>query len=459
MKEISIQKAAEYMGGVVKGNGNLPVSAVSTDTRKISGGELFFALKGENSDGHRYLWTAFENGAGAAVISDEECLPEGSTAVKVEDTLRGLQLLAKGCLSERNDLLRIGITGSTGKTSTKELLYASMKGKYRTARNMGNFNNHIGMPLTALSVEPDHQAAIFEMGMGGFGEVELLADIGRPDTAIITNIGVSHISDLGSRENILKAKLEITTFFDERSKLIINYDNDLLHAYPWEEECYKVIKVGSAEDCDYIIRAVRDLSETGVELDLEIKGKVYTFEIPVPGVHNGHNGALAVAAAVESGVEPELIAETIKTCAHTDKRLIIKTSPGGIKVIDDSYNASPDSMKSGIDVLMSVKGERKLLFLADMLGMGAETEKYHREVGEHAGLCGVDGVFTVGKDAAFISDQAAKHIGKDKVGHFETLDDLLKEIDRLVKPGDAVLVKASRALGMEKTAEYLLENR
>ena len=451
------------MSGVVEGDEGLVLSGVSTDTRNITGGELFFALKGENSDGHRFVEKAFENGAAAAVISDRSTVAslveEGKTIIEVNDTLEALQNLAKGYLSQRKDLLRFGITGSVGKTSTKELLYACIKGKYNAAKNAGNFNNHIGMPLTAMTVEADHTAAIFEMGMGNFGEVHLLADIGRPDIAILTTIGVSHISELGSRENILKAKLEITDFFDETGILIVNYDNDLISEYDWDSQVYRVIRVGKSEGCDYIIRETRDFCEKGIEVDLEISGMIYTLEVPIPGLHNAYNAALAAAAAITAGVDPDLICETVKTCEQTDKRLIIKTSPGGIKVIDDSYNASPESMMAGIDVLKAASGRKKLLLLADMLGMGDETELRHRSVGEYAGKQGVDGVYTVGSDACFISDEAAKYIGREKTGHFKTKEDLIECIDELVSEGDAVLVKASRALGMEEIAEFLLKNR
>lgn len=379
--------------------------------------------------------------------------------IMVEDTLKALQNLAKYYLQSFDKLLKVGVTGSTGKTSTKELLFWSLSGKYKTAKNMGNFNNHIGMPLTALSVEEEHQAAVFEMGMGNFGEVDLLADIAKPDIALITNIGVSHIADLGSRENILKAKMEITNYFKEDSILIINYDNDLLCSQNWEEKKYRVVKVGSSLDCDYIIKNVTDLSEKGVELLLQVGEKEYEFMIPIPGVHNGHNGAMAIAAAAEAGVELALIAENISKCQHTDKRLVISDSPQGVKVIDDTYNASPDSMRAGIDVLLSVDGKRKIAILGDMLGMGADTEKYHREVGEYAGLKKLYMVLSVGGDSRYISDSASKYIGSEKTKHYGSREELTAELDDLIMPGDAVLIKASRAVGMEMIAEYLLKDR
>ena len=463
MKPLTVSEISKAVKGkIVQGTEASIVTGVSTDTRKIKAGELFFALLGENSDGHKYLNKAYENGCRAAVISDKDADISGfkeMSVILVEDTLKALQDLAKFYLTTFDSLYKIGITGSTGKTSTKELLYWSLCGKYKTAKNIGNFNNHIGMPLTAFSVEEDYEAAIFEMGMGNFGEVDLLADIAKPEMAIITNIGVSHISELGSRDNILKAKLEITNYFNENSKLIINFDNDLLSAIDWSKKKYKVIKVGVTDDCDYVIKKVTDLAEKGIDLVMLISGKEYLFHIPIPGVHNGHNGALAVAAAVEAGVSPELITQTIAKCEHTDKRLIIETSKAGVKVIDDTYNASPDSMKAGIDVLMSVKGKRKIVILGDMLGMGKDSEKFHREVGKYAADRGVDLVMSVGKDGSFITAEAAKTLGADRIVHFETRDDLLPELEKYIETGDAVLIKASRAMGMEKIAEYLLKDR
>ena len=460
MKALTAQQLAPMMDGtLIQGDPDRVVTGVSTDTRTITADQAFFALQGEKSDGHSYLGKALEAGCRVAVVSKDVSLPEDTAVIRVEDTLKALQALAKNYLTLFPDLRKVGITGSTGKTTTKELLYWCLCGVYPTARNILNFNNHIGMPLTALTVEEEHRAAIFEMGMGNFGEVDLLADIARPQLAILTNIGVSHISDLGSRENILKAKMEITNYFSGDSILVVNIDNDLLSQVDWEEKEYRVVKVGKSPDSDYRIRDILDRGEEGVTLTLGIGEKDYAFDIPIPGVHNGYNGALAVAAACELGVSPEQIAQTIARCEHTDQRLVITISPAGVKVIDDSYNASPDSMQAGIDVLMRAEGSRKVVILADMLGMGPETEKYHRQVGEYAGERGVDLVLTTGTDAAFIADSAARKIGAENVRHFESRDDLIGSLEELIRPGDVVLIKAYHALGMEKVTEYLLKDR
>jgi UDP-N-acetylmuramoyl-tripeptide--D-alanyl-D-alanine ligase len=460
MKAFTAQQLAPMMEGtLIQGDPGLTVTGVSTDTRTITKDQVFFALQGEKSDGHAYLEKAREAGCRMAVVSKDVSLPEDTAVIRVEDTLKALQALAKNYLKQFPELKKVGVTGSTGKTSTKELLYWCLCGEYRTARNIKNLNNHIGMPLTALSVEEEHQAAIFEMGMGDFGEVDLLADIARPQMAILTNIGVSHISVLGSRENILKAKMEITNYFDKDSVLVVNIDNDLLSQENWEEKEYRVVKVGRAPGSDYRIRDILDRGEEGVTLTLDFAGEEHVFDIPIPGVHNGYNGALAVAAACELGVAPAQIAVTIAQCEHTDQRLVINTSPVGVKVIDDSYNASPDSMKAGIDVLMRAEGERKVVILADMLGMGPETEKYHREVGDYAGEKGVDLVLTTGKDAVFIADSAARRLGEDRIYYFPTRDEMIGKLDEVIRPGDVVLVKASHALGMEKVVEYLLKDR
>ncbi len=459
MKSTTVKEFALLTGGqLLQGDPDQMVAGVSTDTRKLGEGDAFFALVGER-DGHDFLDNARKAGCRTVVVSKEVDLPEDTAVIRVEDTLKGLQTLAKNYLKQFPDLKKVGVTGSTGKTSTKELLYWSLCGQYKTARNMLNFNNHIGMPLTALSVEEIHQAAIFEMGMGNFGEVDLLADIARPQMGIITNIGVSHISDLGSRENILKAKMEITNYFDENSVLVVNIDNDLLSKENWEDKKYKVVKVGKTPGSDYLIRDIQDHGESGVTLTLAFDGSDHVFNIPIPGVHNGYNGALAVAAAVEMGVDPATVAKTIAKCEHTDQRLVITTSPAGVKVIDDSYNASPDSMQAGIDVLMRAEGKRKVVILADMLGMGPETEKYHRQVGDYAGDKGVGLVLTAGKDAAYIADSAAKKLGEENVRHFASRDELIEHLNELIRPGDVVLVKASHALGLEKVVEYLLKDR
>ena len=303
MKAFTAQQLASMMEGtLIQGDPGLVVTGVSTDTRTITKDQVFFALQGEKSDGHVYLEKAREAGCSVAVVSKDVSLPEDMALIRVKDTLKALQVLAKNYLKQFPELKKVGVTGSTGKTSTKELLYWCLCGEYRTARNIKNLNNHIGMPLTALSVEEEHQAAIFEMGMGDFGEVDLLADIARPQMAILTNIGVSHISVLGSRENILKAKMEITNYFDKDSVLVVNIDNDLLSQENWEEKEYRVVKVGRAPGSDYRIREILDRGEEGVTLTLAFGGEEQVFDIPIPGVHNGYNGALQWRRPVNWGL-------------------------------------------------------------------------------------------------------------------------------------------------------------
>ena len=451
------------------GNPKDEITGISTDSRKVEEGELFFPLIGEQHDAHKFIPQALERGCSAVVLSrkpDDKQIREYTgladghqssgalNLILVEDTTKALQDLASYYLSLFS-IIKIGVTGSTGKTTTKEMLYRIFSEKYRTSRNTGNLNNHIGLPLTVLSLPEDTEAGIFEMGMSEPGEIDLLAKLVRPDIGIITNIGISHIENLGSRENILKAKLEITNYFTPDSILIVNEDQDYLSKEDVAGN-YRVVTAGETGRSNFILSNIVDYGEEGIEFAIEHKEKMQTFRLRKPGRHNAYNGALAVAAAVSEGISLEEAARGLEKLEITDKRLSIK-GKNGMKIIDDTYNASPDSMKAAIDVLTATKGFRRIAILADMFELGEESDAFHAEVGRYAANSGLDILIAVGSQARHMAEAAKEILGDEKVHYYETKELLINGIGSKISSGDVILLKGSRGMAMDQVVKKIME--
>lgn len=463
MRKISVREAAKaMMGRCITGDPNTLITGVTTDSRAASGGMLFFALKGERFDAHDFLEEALSRGCSALAAAR---MPEGKVlkaaeeagacVILTEDTLTALQELAAYYLSLFS-IKRIGVTGSTGKTSTKEMLALILSERYSVISNAGNLNNLIGLPLTAFRVEDDTEAAVFEMGMDRLGEIHRLGEIARPQVGVITNIGLSHIERLKSRENILLAKLEIIDFMEDGGVLVVNGDDDLLSKASYPSHI-RILRAGQSEDCDFRISGAEDQGERGIRFSLTPakgiwNGGTHLFSLTVPGLHNAANAALAIGAAACLGITPEEAQRGLARFAHGEKRQHI-IEKGGIKIIDDTYNASPDSMRAAIKVLAAIEGTRKLAVLGDMFELGERAEEYHRQIGEYASQAGIDVVISVGKNASHISRGARE--GGIKAIHFETKDNLAGVLTQWIRSGDAILVKGSRGMAMEEIVELL----
>ncbi len=457
METIKAGKIAEVTAGeLLWGDPEGDVSGISIDTRTLTSGMAFFAIKGERVDGHDYLEAALGAGCTALVVERENALakeisrPTGTSLIKVEDTERALQDLAAWYLS-LFDVHKIGITGSTGKTTTKEMLFHILSEKYKTVCNQGNFNNLIGLPLSVFQVDSATEAAVFEMGMDRLGEIHRLAEIVRPDAAIITNIGVSHLERLGSRENILKAKTEICDFMNWENTLIINEDNDLLSGHCFGGK-HNTVTVGQGEKAEVQISGLKDMGERGIEFRVRRGEESRMFRMGSPGLHNSINAALAVATAQVFGISMEEAASGLSKLSATDKRLHIKEL-SGIKIIDDTYNASPDSMIAALDVLSSIKNTRKMAILGDMFELGEKEEEYHRQIGEYASKKGIHVVLSVGKNAELIT-LAAKE-GGIQAFHFSNKEMLKSVLPQWVRKGDAILIKGSRGMAMDEIVKHL----
>ncbi|MBQ4145379.1 MAG: UDP-N-acetylmuramoyl-tripeptide--D-alanyl-D-alanine ligase [Clostridia bacterium] len=453
----NIESAAEAMGGVIENcSGDTIISNVSTDTRTIAEGDLFFALQGEKFDAHQFVNGAVEQGAVCCVVKKGEPVPNGLPYIVVDDTQAALRDFAKA-YRERFRIPVVGITGSVGKTSTKEMIASVLAQSFRTHTTKGNFNNEIGLPLTVFKLMREDEMMVLEMGMSAFGEISRLTQIAKPDTAVITNIGVSHIEHLGSREGIKQAKFEILEGLSMDGAVILNADDDLL----WEaggeidfETLYYGIENDNADLLAYNIRTYSDSSTFSCKID----GEEFNFVVEVPGIHHIYNALAAILVGLRYNVAIEDIQKGVRSFAPSGLRQTVIELPD-YKIIRDCYNASPASMKSGLSVLalMPTQG-RRVACLADMLELGEISKTAHEQVGEFVVENGVDCLIAVGKEAKYIAMGAQKAgMNEDNIYVFEDKTALLGQLGRILKKNDVILVKGSRGMKMEQVADAIAE--
>ncbi|AKL95629.1 UDP-N-acetylmuramoyl-tripeptide--D-alanyl-D-alanine ligase MurF [Clostridium aceticum] len=434
------------------------IEGISTDSRNIEKSSLFIPLIGERFDGHDFIEVAVKNGASAVLYKegkkiDSEALKD-IYIVEVQNTLEALQAISK-YYRDLFDIPFIAITGSTGKTSTKDMVSGVLSCKYNVLKNIGNLNNHIGLPLTLFNLAPHHQMAVLEMGMSGFGEILNLTEIARPSIAVITNIGLAHIEHLGSRENIMKAKMEIANYLSDEDYLILNGDNDLLKTLKRQKTSYKKVFFGLDTSNDFYPKNLIDLGEEGFSFDMEIKGKDYNFVIKQPGIHNVYNALAAIWIGLQSKMEVEAIAEGLMNYTPSKMRMEV-IQHHDIKIINDAYNASPDSMEAALSVLANMKGNRKIAVLGDMFEMGDFSEKGHRAVG----ACTVDKtdvLIAVGQEAKWIAEEAMSQGLKNQVYVASTNKEAVEILNNIIKSNDVILVKGSRGMAMEEIVHRLQE--
>ncbi|MGD7062352.1 UDP-N-acetylmuramoyl-tripeptide--D-alanyl-D-alanine ligase [Bacillus altitudinis] len=444
----TVKQVAQMAGGTLSNEafGEEQIYGVTTDTRKVSKGALFIPLIGEHFNGHTFASKAVELGAAAVLWNQTEANPPfGVPVILVEDTLTALQQLAKSYLKEENPRV-VGITGSNGKTTTKDMIHSVLQTTYRVHKTDGNFNNHIGLPLTILAMPEGTEIAVLEMGMSAKGEIEFLSKLAEPDAAVITNIGESHMQDLGSREAIADAKCEITKGLKEDGTFYYLGDEPLLRQRA-NALARSVKTFGESEDCDIKVIHIHQLAE-GTEFQVE--GYAQGFLIPVLGKHNVKNALAAIAIGQHFGLNERQIAQGLMQTKLTGMRLELFKTDKGITVINDAYNASPTSMKAAIDLVGDMDGfANRILVLGDMLEMGSEEETYHFEVGEYIKPEFIDHVLTFGRLGAFIAEGAKKAFGDDHVSSYMDKEELKKKLADVAGPDDVVLVKASRGMRLE----------
>ena len=428
------------------------IEEVMTDSRKEVSKALFIPIIGERFDGHDYLDQAIANGAVASFwdesISIPEYLPESFILYFVKDTTVALQQLAKSYRNLINPTV-IGITGSNGKTTTKDILASLMKTKYTTHYTKGNFNNHIGLPLTILQMKRNTDILIVEMGMNAFHEISLLTHIARPDYAIITNIGESHIENLGSREGIAKAKLEITEGLKNKGFLIKDGDEPLLIHH---QNDYQLISCGFHKENTYVLSSVTigKMKTNFVLNDKEV------YNIPLLGEHHAKNATLAIAVAKELGLSEEQIRDGLDEIEHTSMRFERFYGRNNVTIINDAYNASATSMIAAIKVMKQLDGfKQKVLVLGDILELGEHSHRLHRSVANEISPP-IDIVYTFGKDAKVITTAIQQSSSTIKARHFQYKEDLILELENYLHEQTVILFKASRGLAFEKLIEQLV---
>ena len=437
-------------GEVLVDNENRTFNDVNTDTRKIEKNNIFIALNGENFNGNKYAKDALEKGASIVivdeVIEDIQSLNGLGIVIKVKNTYDALLDLAHYYRTKLG-IKVVGVTGSTGKTSTKDLVAAFLSEKYKVFKTKGNFNNEVGLPLMIFQLDSTYDVAVLELGMSDLGEIHRLAKCSRPDIALITNIGLSHLENLKTRENILKAKMEITDFFTNENVLIVNAEDDYLPNV--ESDSYKVIKTGYDEKYLFSAKDV-ELSNKETSFTLVSNEGEYRFDIPMVGAHNVLNALLGIAACRELNVSYEDMIKGLDSLEATSMRLQF-IEKDKFTIINDCYNASPDSMKAALDVLNNIDAKgRKIAVLGDMNELGSASDEAHREVGKYA------------KDRADILISTGKQKENYKIGFekdsaklYNSKEELIDNIKNIVKEGDVIIVKASRGVKFEEIVKAL----
>lgn len=436
------EEIAKATGGVLVGE-NVSVTSISTDTRTIEKSALFIAIKGENFDGNDFIGKAFEKGA-AAALSDAEkgSLNVEKPVVYVENS-RTAQLKLARYYRDKFGVKLCGVTGSVGKTSTKDMIYAVLSSEFNTLKTEENFNNDIGLPKTLFRLDDSYKAAVIEMGMSDLGEISALSRTAHPNCAVITNIGWCHIENLKSRENILKAKLEILDGTDENAPLIINGDDDMLKTVNVDR---KIVRYGFSNKND--VFADNIVHENGCEkFTVHYNNKEYSAMVPVIGEHHILNALAAFCVGIEFNIAPERIIPAFMNYEASGMRQKIEKR-GGYTFILDCYNASPTSMESSLSVLGTMSG-RKIAVLGDMLELGEMSKQLHAGLAECV-MKNADMAFLYGKEMKALRDELFRH--EFPVFHSENKSELTELLNHNLKRGDNVLFKGSRGMRMEEIA-------
>ena len=465
---LTIGQIAEATGGRLIYNGpdnakdtflGTKVDSVVLDSRQVTVGGVFVATVGERVDGHSFVTAVFEKGAVLAVVQrePEESEHRGSYLV-VEDTLVALKKIAEAYRKSLT-IPVIGITGSVGKTSTKEFIAGVLSEKYNVLKTQGNYNNEIGVPLTLLRIREEHEAAVIEMGISDFGEMHRLSKMARPDIAVITNIGQCHLENLKDRDGVLKAKTEIFDFMSPDGKICLNGDDDKLRTVA-EIEGRELRFFGIGEEAGKAVYAT-EVQSKGLWGSTAVlhsaKGESVAVEVPLPGIHMVLNATAAACVAEWLGLTAEQIQEGVKKVAAVGGRNnLIRT--GKYTLIDDCSNANPVSMKAGID-LLCMADTATAAILGDMFELGTDSDKMHAEVGAYAAEKGVDRILCVGENSRHMYEAAMQAAGPDRVTYFATREELLSVLttapETLLPEGSTVLIKASHGMKFSEVVECL----
>ncbi|MES9833711.1 MAG: UDP-N-acetylmuramoyl-tripeptide--D-alanyl-D-alanine ligase [Candidatus Thiodiazotropha sp. DIVDIV] len=450
MNSLYLSEVAEELNAVHQGD-DVSFQSVSTDTRTIQPGDLFVALTGPNFDGHRFVEQAIEKGAVAIMVSS----PQDSeiAQLQVSDTRHGLGRLA-GYWRDRFEVPLVAITGSNGKTTVKELLAAILKIRGTVLATKGNLNNDIGLPLTLLRLQ-DQQYAVVEMGANHSGEIGYLSQVAHPDIALINNAGAAHLEGFGDLLGVAQAKGEILSGLKPSGVAVLNADDDFFALWRGYAGERRIISFGTSSKADVqsdLNQAEMRWTDQGFQNHMQVRYLDQQFEVhlSLAGRHNLMNALAAIAAALGMGCGVEDIQKGLASVQAVEGRLRLLVSPAGYRLIDDSYNANPDSVDAAIEVLRSAPGERYLV-LGDLAELGADSVALHGEIGDRAKQAGLEHLYTLGE----LSRNAVERFGAGGVA-FSGLGELVDALDAETRSGDAVLVKGSRSAGMDRVVERLM---
>ncbi|MGN1327151.1 MAG: UDP-N-acetylmuramoyl-tripeptide--D-alanyl-D-alanine ligase [Clostridia bacterium] len=445
-------------GTIIYGNKDEVCENFARNTKEIKDGDVYIGFKGERFDGGKFYEEALNNGAKGCIINKIDGLEikhiENKFIIQVEDTVEAVGKIAK-FKREKYNIPVIAITGSVGKTSTKDIIYSVVSQKYNTLKTQGNLNNHIGMPMTILGLK-DHKALVVEMGMNHFGELSKLTKIARPTIAVITNVGTAHIGNLGSRENILKAKLEILEGLTKEGYVVINNDNDLLHKWQTENTKFKVITYGINNQSMYVAKNI-EYTDNGSKYELEaINCEKAKIDVPVGGEAFVYNSLAAISVGKILDIPMEKIQEGIRKFELSKMRLDVQKVQQGYTIINDCYNANYDSMKSAIEYLKNIEGKRKIAVLGDMLELGEFSKELHENVGKIVAENKIDILITVGEEAKNIAKIAEKN-GVSHVYVYKNNQDAIDKLKKILAVEDVALIKASNSMNFKEIANALVE--
>lgn len=453
MDIITVKEIKEMTNGTfINMTLNYKIDNVSIDSRSVNKKSLFIPIIGENHDGHTFLEDAYNNGCRTFLIDKNHTFNKNdANIIMVDDTTKGFGMIAKA-YKERYNPFIVSVTGSVGKTSTRDIIYSVLKMQYKTLKNEGNLNNNIGIPKTLLNLDKSYKMAVIEMGMNHKGEISYLTDIVNPNMAVISNIGMSHIENLGSMENIFNAKMEITKNFNLNNVLFVNGDDPYLKRVKDRHPLYRVYTYGFNKGNDiYCTNYV--IEKDHIDFTVVFNYTEEYFTIPSIAKHNIYNAMAAILVGRMLDIPMPKIKEGLKNFTITKGRLTI-IEKNYLTIIDDTYNASLDSVSSALDVLKSFKN-RKVAILGDVLEAGSYSSEIHKKIGTYAkDKCNF--LVGVGENSKIMINEAINNgFNKDNTRWYNTYDELIKDIDTLIKYQDVVLIKASHGISLDKVTEYL----
>lgn len=458
MDKLTVRQLLEAVDGALLGSFDdldATVDSVTTDSRNTPGGSLFIPLQGERFDGHAFINSALEGGAaGCFTARERDSYLPGKFYIKVRSTLQALRDLAR-YYRLSFDIPFIAVTGSVGKTTAKDMIAAVLSARYTVHKTEGNYNNDVGVPLTLLKLERRHQVCVVEMGMDHAGEIDRLAALVEPDIAVITNIGDAHIENLGSREGIFHAKCEVLPHVKQGGAVILNGDDEWL-ATLRGHVLLDTLFVGRGEGLDYTAFDV-ETEAASIRCRVKTPRSQFQAEIPALGEHMIYPTLIAAAVGEKLDMAPDEIARGIGAFLPTKMRMNILRCGGDIVILNDCYNANPQSMRAAAAVLGGAAHRRKVAVVGDMKELGPNSENFHRAVGEFFAQAGTDRLIAIGDLARFMAE-GARAAGLEQASYFPTVEEAKDALLRELRAGVTILVKASRSMAFERIVELLQEN-